>query len=83
MSNKLCSNKLCRQAKFQINSAIYIATEFIKSNELRYPSPVERLSKINLLCKQKSGKVHSLNSGKVSIQIQLKGLPELSEWTLG
>ena len=28
------------------------------------------------------GKVHSLNSGKVSIQIQLKALPELSECTL-
>ena len=26
-------------------------------------------------------KVHSLNYGKVSIQIQLKALPELSEWT--
>ena len=26
--------------------------------------------------------VHSLNSGKVSIQIQLKALSELSEWTL-
>ena len=25
---------------------------------------------------------HSLNSDKVSIQIQLKALPELSEWTL-
>ena len=27
-------------------------------------------------------KVHSLNSGKVPIQIQLKALPELNEWTL-
>ena len=27
-------------------------------------------------------RVHSLNSGKVSIQIQLKSLPELSKWTL-
>ena len=29
-----------------------------------------------------SVKAHSLNSDKVSIQIQLKALPELSEWTL-
>ena len=50
----LCSNKLRRKAKFQINSAKHIATEFIKSNKLRYASPVERLSNINLLCKQKS-----------------------------
>ena len=50
----LCSNKLCRKAKFQINSAKHIPTEFIKSNKLRYASPVERLSNINLLCKQKS-----------------------------
>ena len=28
------------------------------------------------------GKVHSLNSGKVSIQIKLKALQDLSEWTL-
>ena len=32
--------------------------------------------------KPKSSKVHSLNSGKVSVQIQLNALPELSEWTL-
>ena len=32
--------------------------------------------------KYEGSKVHSLNSGKVSIQIQLKALPELSEWTL-
>ena len=29
-----------------------------------------------------SSQVHSLNSGKVSIETQLKALPELSEWTL-
>ena len=28
------------------------------------------------------GKVHSLNCCKVSVEIQLKALPELSEWTL-
>ena len=50
----LCSNKLCRKAKFQIISAKHTATEFIKSNKLRYTSPVERLSNIILLCKQKS-----------------------------
>ena len=27
-------------------------------------------------------KVHSLNSGKGSVQIQLKALPELGEWAL-
>ena len=32
-------------------------------------------------CSKLYGKVHLLNSGKVSIQIQLKVLPELSEWT--
>ena len=31
---------------------------------------------------QISYKVHSLNSGKVSIQILLKVLPGLSEWTI-
>ena len=43
----LCSNKLRPLAKFQINSAKYIATEFNMSNKLRYASPVKRLSKIN------------------------------------
>ena len=37
---------------------------------------------ISIFIKQRVIKVHSLNSSKVSIQIQLKALPELSEWTL-
>ena len=40
------------------------------SNKLRYASPVKCLSKINLLCKQKSSR------------IRIEILPELSEWTL-
>ena len=42
----LCSNKLCRLAKFQINSAKHKAMEFKMSNKLRYASPSKRLSKI-------------------------------------
>ena len=51
------SNKLHRYvqinsvplAKSQINYAKHIETEFIKSNKLLYASPVERLSKMNLI----------------------------------
>ena len=39
--------------------------------------PISRSFDLQYWCK-----VHSLNSGKVSIKIQLKALPELSEWTL-
>ena len=39
-----------------------MAMEFIKSNKLRYASPVKRLSKINLLCKQKSSRIKCFNN---------------------
>ena len=52
--------KLRRQSKFQINSAKHIATEFIMSNKLRCASPTETLSKISLLCKQKSSRINRI-----------------------
>ena len=54
----IMSNKLC--CYVQINSVKHIATEFIMSNKLRYASPPERLSKINLLCKQKSSRINNI-----------------------
>ena len=51
------SNKLC--CYVQINSAKDVATGFNVSTKLCYPSPPERLSKINLLCKQKKSRIKS------------------------
>ena len=54
----MMSNNLRHKAIFQMNSAKYIVTEFIRSNKLHYASSVEQLSIINLLCKQKSSRIN-------------------------
>ena len=71
-------NKLRRYAKFPINSAKHIATEFIKSNKLRYASPVKRVSKINLLCKQKSSRI-TMSKQLGDKVLSISNLSELNE----
>ena len=51
-----------------------------KSDRLNSHCILDSLTRLDLSASCR-GKVHSLNSGKVSIQIQLKALRELSKWT--
>ena len=45
------------------------------SNKLRYASPVKRLSKINLLCKQKSSRIMTGIPQKPFKVLQNSGIP--------
>ena len=44
--------------RLQLRKNSKFVAEFIKPNKLRYASPVDRLSKINLLCKQNRSRIN-------------------------